>query len=237
MELFQDSGDRTNDILKALGDLSNLHFLIQDIKTEIDQIQKALERPKSEEDEKKEQDDPLEDDPIDEEVMKFLEDLTEKTFKIDNLPPLLPNGKRLELPGPGGSNRDPWVGPMLKGLFWLFRKLSKLETEIKNRVIDRLTANQVDSLIHNVQYMRTEMDLYNKLVSDRLEELTNDLTECCRTLEEAVEQCCSSTSDKLDDISDKLKDLNPKTDADKSLAIQNASRAILAEVQSIRGLL
>lgn len=237
LDLFQTGTDRTRDLLDLLEELMRTIPLVQDIKTEVAAIQKMLSNQPADDDSN--DDDQRGPTNQDDEVIKFIEDLGEKILNIEQFNDLLrlaPNTGVPLLPGDGSNGNG--MGPkFLKLFFYVWKTIRDLKKAINKEVADQLANFRVKEILNTLSAVHYQVVNSEKLVKEKAEEISVSLSECCSDLHTALENCCESMGLKLDNIERKINDLNPDADANKDLALQSRARAILAEVQTVRGLL
>lgn len=236
LEVFQESGDRTKDLTDRLDRLINALPLLQDIKTEVADIQKKVSpEPKSEEDE----DDSQPENPGDEtnpDVLKFLEDLTNSLLDLRQLKDglLLDSPKYPALPGWGkGKFNNNTDRNFVRLFYYLYKKLRDLREELNDSIIKGLSRNQIDYVVNTVRETKNLVDILTNSVTDKLNEVSEDLEECCNDTQQLLEVL----GDDISTIKRKVNELSPEADKNKDLALMSRSRAILSEIQVIRGLL
>lgn len=236
LEVFQDSGDRTKDLTDRLDRLINALPLIQDIKTEVADIQKKVSpEPQSEEDEeKKEPTDPG--DETNPDVLKFLEDLTNNLLDLRQLKDglLLDSPKYPALPGWGkGKFNNKSERDYVRLFYYLYKKLRDLKDSVTDAVVNNLSRNQIDYIVNTTREMKNLVDILTNSVTDKLNEISGDLEECCSSTQQLLEVL----GDDISTIKRKVNELTPGAQKNDNLALMSRSRAILSEIQVVRGLL
>lgn len=238
LDLFQSSEDQTKDVVDRLDRLIHALPLIQDIKTEVADIQKKISNPpKDDEDDKQDDNQPdSTEDQTDPEVIKFLEDLTNSLLDLrqlsDNL--LLDNPKYPALPGWGKGNFKNQSDKNFVRLFWyLWKKLKDLRDHVDDAISKNLSRNQIDYILETTRTVKNVVDLMSDELVRRTDSLSSALEECCSNTTEALQ----SMQQTMNHIRRKVDELSPEADANKDLALQSRCRAILSEVQTLRGLL
>lgn len=234
MELFQDA-NRTLIKPEDLETLIKALPLLEDIKTEVSDIQRQVHKlkPKEEEPQNKEEpktndrnrDDPWED-PETRDLLERLDGL------LDDYDKLREGLKRKSLPGPTS------IGPTLDNLLQNFASGWYLWKSIIEDNIKKMWKTDDLSLIQN--NIVRESDRITRQLEKLLKPLTSD-TGWLRTklnqIEEQMINCCQSLHDILGDVRRKVDILNPEGSVNQSLGIENRLRSIQGEIQSLRGLL
>lgn len=236
LDLMLTGADRTKDLLDQLQMLSKAIPLLHDVKTEIDQIQKKLNSQPQDEDKDEDRKEVIDDDDYNE-FLDFLEDLTEDWKLPGPIPHALPDGSNLPkiFQRPGNQKLD--TLDLLRLIRWIAKTILSFKTSVSEKIEDALARGKVAYLDNLMTQTYSVLQKFEKITTDKLHEIETDLEFCCTDTKEAIEQCCQNTDTKLDWIKTKLNNLDPQTDANKDLALQSRARAILAEVQAVRGLL
>lgn len=239
LELFQDSEDRTGDLHGKLDRLISALPLIQDIKTEVNSIEKKLPHKKDDDDEK---DEPESSEPTNPEDYKLLEELikdmsnhmlTDETIKQL----LLDSPGGLPIPYNPGRKRGLDTKDFFKFFFWAARKLKELESKINDSVSSWIKDHYVDQIRDQLQQIWDVTTIMNKYLIEDINKGISDVKEAVDDVQSALEECCQSTSDSLKTIKRKLDTFQPEADANKDLVLQSKTKSILAELQTLRGLL
>lgn len=259
LELFQDTEDRTSDLNDKLNRLISVLPLIQDIKTEIASIEKKIApKPKEDDEEDDEEDKKPHEPPSDEDLFnlqRVIEDLSRKYIDNRTINQYLIDGPAglpaLIKPGKGKGVDFNW----LRFATWLYSKIQDLKKAVQDGIADWITDKEVDAIRQSIWSTNKTVNEIRKILTDDITESLSDLGDkvddlnenfgnCCQNVGEQLDQlssdlnsCCQSTSEELSQIKRKVNELSPEADQNKDLALQTRARAILAEVQSLRGLL
>lgn len=233
MELLQDA-NRTLIKPEDLETLIKALPLLEDVKTEVSDIQRQIHKLKPKEDEKPEdkprtndrnRDDPW-GDPETEELLERLDNV------LDDYEKLKDGLRRKSLPGP------PVIGQDLDNLLQNFTAGWYLWKSLIEENIKKLMKMDDLSLIQN--NIVRESDRITRELDKLLKPLTSDTGWLKTRLNEIWSQlssCCQSLHDILGNVERKIDVLNPEGSINQNLGIENRLRSIQGEIQHLRGLL
>lgn len=241
LRMFSDADSIPIDVLELKRLRDELYPLLEDIKTEVSDIQRQVHQEPKDSPKKRKKRKPYEPDEPDPEMDKHLQELLKDLDGADKLYRKL---EKYILTLPPGDH--PWLDigpedilPNIAAIWFVLKEtIGKLVDSIVQGNANKLERTLWESFINNetTKIINRVEDAENQIMiylDRQIETLLDQLSRCCSEMQRML----GDNTNTLDRIERVVNQLDPAAQANQDLAVEARVRAVQSELAAIRGLL